>query len=72
MGVDTGGIELPPQDPPAAKQHNHHLLMDNGIPLIENLANLNRLSRPRMTVFAFPVAVERLDSFPVRVVALQD
>ncbi|OGG45772.1 MAG: hypothetical protein A3F84_12285 [Candidatus Handelsmanbacteria bacterium RIFCSPLOWO2_12_FULL_64_10] len=72
MGVDTGGIELPPEDPRAARQHNHHLLMDRGIPLIENLAHLGRLTRPRVTVFAFPVAVERLDAFPVRVVALQD
>ena len=72
MGVDTGDIELPSQDPRHAKQHNHHLLMDNGIPLIENLAHLDRLTRSRVTVFAFPVAVERLDAFPVRVVALED
>ena len=72
MGVDTGGIELSADDPRAPKQHNHHLLMDRGIPLIENLAHMDRLSRSRVTVFAFPLAVERLDSFPLRVVALED
>lgn len=72
MGVDLGGIELPSSDPRATKQHNHHLLMDKGIPLIENLAHLDQLSRSRVTVFAFPVAIQRLDSFPLRVVALED
>jgi len=72
MGVDTGGIELPSRDPRAPKQYNHHLLMDRGIPLIENLAHLDQLSRSRVTVFAFPVAVRKLDSFPLRVVALED
>lgn len=72
MGVDTGGMELPASDPRALKQFNHHQLMDNGIPLIENLANLDKLSGPRFTVFAFPVGISRVDSFPVRVVALED
>jgi kynurenine formamidase len=72
MGVDSGGIELPPRDPRAAKQHNHHLLLDRGIPLIENLAGLGRLPRNRVTVFAFPVPVRGVDSFPVRVVAWLD
>ena len=47
MGVDTGGMELPGSDPRAEHQFNHHQLMDNGIPLIENLANLSKLSRSR-------------------------
>ena len=71
MGVDTLGIELPHDDPRAARQHNHHLLMDKDIPLIENLAHLDQLTRSRVTVFAFPVAIERLDSFPLRVVAVE-
>lgn len=72
MGVDTGGIELPSSDPRAPKQHNHHLLMDKGIPLIENLAHLDQLSKSRVTIFAFPVGIQKLDSFPLRVVALED
>lgn len=72
MGVDTGGIELPSSDPRAPRQYNHHLLMDRGIPLIENLAHLDQLSRSRVVVFAFPVGVQKLDSFPLRVVAVED
>lgn len=72
MGVDTGGVELPKDDPRIQKQHNHHLILDNGIPLIENLAHLSRLSQSRVMVFAFPIAVKRLDSFPLRVVVLEE
>jgi kynurenine formamidase len=72
MGVDTGGIELPGEDPRARLQFNHHQLMDRGIPLIENVANMHRLARPRVTVFCFPVAIRGMDSFPVRLVAMED
>ncbi|MFC1716101.1 cyclase family protein [Candidatus Poribacteria bacterium] len=71
MGVDTGGIELPSSDPRAPKQYNHHLLMDKGIPLIENLAHMDQLKQSRVTVFAFPVGIQKLDSFPLRVVAME-
>lgn len=72
MGVDSGGIELPESDPRAQRQHNHHLLFDHGIPLIENLAHLEQVRQPRCTVFAFPVAIRGVDSFPVRVVAVEE
>lgn len=71
MGVDLGGIELRSDDPRARVQFNHHQLMDRGIPLIENLAHLDQLTQPRITVFAFPVAIKRMDSFPLRVVAME-
>lgn len=72
MGVDLGGIELSKKDPRAVKQHNHHIILDRGIPLIENLANLSKLSRSRVLVFAFPISVAKLDSFPLRVVAIEE
>jgi arylformamidase len=72
MGVDLGGIELRGEDPRARLQYNHHQLMDRGIPLIENVANLHRLTQPRVTVFCFPVAIQGMDSFPVRLVAMEE
>ena len=72
MGVDTGGIELRPEDPRARLQFNHHQLMDRGIPLIENVANMHRLSQPRVTIFGFPVPIKGMDSFPVRLVAMEE
>ena len=66
MGVDAGGVEVP-----GSEEHvNHHALFDHGIPLIENLTNLDALPTSRFTVFALPVAIAGLDSFPLRVVAL--
>jgi arylformamidase len=68
MGVDATGVEVP-----GSEQHvSHHALFDRGIPLIENLNNLNGLSKSRVQIFAFPIAVRGLESFPVRVVALED
>ena len=68
MGVDAGGVEVP-----GSEQHvSHYALFSRGIPLIENLTNLNRLSKSRVQVCAFPVAVHGLEAFPVRVVAVEE
>ncbi|MGI5900092.1 MAG: cyclase family protein [Christensenellales bacterium] len=65
MGVDAGGVEIP-----ASEEHVNHLaLLSRDIPLIENVANLNALPAHRFKVYAFPIAVLGLESFPVRVVA---
>jgi arylformamidase len=67
MGVDASGVEVP-----GSENHiNHSALFTKGIPLIENLANLDRLSRTRFTVYALPIAVEGLEAFPLRVVAME-
>lgn len=66
MGVDTGGVELP-----RSEEHvNHLVLFKKGIPLIENLNNLDLLPGPRCKVYALPIAVKTLESFPLRVVAV--
>jgi len=68
MGVDAGGVEVP-----GSKEHvSHHALFSRGIPLIENLAHLDRLSKSRVRVYALPVAVRTLEAFPVRVVAEEE
>lgn len=65
MGVDASGVEIP-----GSEQHvNHFALLGRDIPLIENLNNLNALTKSRFTVYAFPAAVATLESFPLRVVA---
>ena len=67
MGVDASGVEVP-----GSENHvNHSALFIKGIPLIENLANLDRLSRTHFLVYAFPIAVSGLDAFPLRVVAVE-
>jgi len=66
MGVDASGVEIP-----RSEEHvNHIALLKRGIPLIENVNNLDLLTGPRCKVYAFPLAVKTLESFPLRVVAL--
>ena len=69
MGVDSAGVEL--ADDTAHANINHLVLFRAGIPLIENLANLDRVSRPRVKVYALPVSVRGLDAFPLRVIAVE-
>ena len=67
MGVDATGVEIP-----ASESHeNHHALFERGIPLLENVAGFDKLTQKRVQLYAFPIAVERLESFPVRVVAIE-
>ena len=67
MGVDATGVELP-----GSEEHvNHHVLLGNGIPLIENLAGFEKLTKHRIHFYAFPIAVEGLESFPLRAVAIE-
>ncbi|MGN0907599.1 MAG: cyclase family protein [Bullifex sp.] len=65
MGVDAGGVEIP-----KSEEHvNHAKLFSNNIPLIENVANLDSIDRPRFRLCAFPVSIVGVEAFPVRVVA---
>jgi len=67
MGVDSGGVELAHDTTHA--NTNHLTLFRAGIPLVENLANLDDLTQSRVKVYALPVPVKGLDAFPLRVIA---
>ena len=69
MGVDSAGVEL--ADDKTQANVNHLVLFRAGIPVIENLANLSRVSRPRVKVYALVVPVRGLDAFPLRVIAVE-
>jgi len=67
IGFD-GGMEVP-----GSEQHvNHHNFLDRDICIIENVVNLKDLRKSRFTAIALPIAVSGLESFPLRVVALED
>ncbi len=68
IGSDASGIEVKG----APDQPNHQFLMDNGVPIVEFAANLDRLRRERFTLFALALCVEGLDSCPVRLIAIED
>jgi len=68
MGVDAGGVEIP-----GSEEHvNHAALFTNNVLLIENLANLDSVPVNRFTVYAFPLLIKGMDSFPLRVVIETD
>jgi kynurenine formamidase len=69
MGVDSAGIEIPHAVSHA--NENHLALFRADIPLIERLANLEKLSKPRVQVYALPIPVKGLDAFPLRVIAIE-
>jgi arylformamidase len=66
IGFD-GGMEVPGSD-----QHvNHHNFLDRNICIIENMTNLDAVKAKRFFAIALPVAIAGLESFPLRVVALE-
>lgn len=67
LGIDTPGLELP--DNKALV--NHRILFEQGIPLIESLANLGELRSSRVYVFAQPLPVYGTDAIPLRVLAFE-
>jgi len=68
IGTDATGVELKGTD----DQPNHQLLFRNNIPIVESATNLDKLSGPRFWVAILPLAIEGLDSCPVRIVAFED
>ncbi|MFB3779129.1 MAG: cyclase family protein [Bryobacteraceae bacterium] len=69
MGVDSAGPEL--ENDTTHANVNHLLLFRAEIPVIENLANLDKVSRPRVKVYALPIPARGVDAFPLRVVAVE-
>lgn len=67
-GVSVVGVDFP-VDPPGSGFPVHHILLGAGIPLVENLVNLEALVGKAFEVFAFPVKIGGGDGGPARVVA---
>jgi len=68
IGSDASGIEVKG----VPNQPIHQYLMERQIPIIEFANNLDALSKPRFTMFVLALAVEGLDSCPVRLVAYEE
>ena len=68
IGVDASGVEIPD----SAEHVNHAALFNKNILLLENLANLDAIPVSRFTVYAFPLFIKGMDSFPLRVVIEAD
>ena len=46
-------------------------LLKNDIPIIESLENLDKLRKNRFFFIGFPPKIAKLDSFPIRAVAIE-
>ena len=68
VGSDASGLEIKG----VPNQPIHQYLMEREIPIIEFAANLNALTKSRFTLFVLALAVEGLDSCPVRLVAYEE
>lgn len=68
IATDATGVELKGTD----YQPNHQLLFKNNIPIVESATNLDKLRNPRFFVTILPIAVEGLDSCPVRIIAFEE
>ena len=50
----------------------HQILLAAGIPLIENLINLDHIDSSEFTMIALPLKIEKGDGAPARVLAITD
>jgi len=57
-------------DPAFPDRDNHLIMFEAGIPYIENMHNLSEVAGQKVLVAALPLAIEGLESFPLRVVAI--
>ena len=74
MGVSVLGLDTPGPDAPirSGKRHGdplHLELLSKGVPIIENLDNLDPISGKKVTVYAFPIKIAGSSGAPSRVVA---
>jgi kynurenine formamidase len=75
-GIKALGVECP--DPDFVDQRRleeatfpaHHILLGAGIPIIENLANLDRISQPRFDFRALALPIAGASGSPVRALAI--
>lgn len=65
VGTDAAGFEVPGTD----YQPNHLTIFKNDICMIESATNLAAVTRDRLTACILPLAIEGIDSCPVRFVA---
>ena len=74
LGVDIPSVDpVPPNNVRAAKQTHpaHHILLSAGIPIVENLINLESLPDRRVMFFCLPLKIVNSEGAPARAVAIE-
>jgi kynurenine formamidase len=72
LGMKCYATDCPSIDPLDSRSHeNHHFLLSRGIPIVENLANLDELDEAeKVILFAFPLRLKGLEGSPCRAMAM--
>ena len=72
--IELLGVDLPSPVREQDELAGHQILLNNNICILENLANLHQLppAPQEFILSALPPAIENLDGFPVRAVAILD
>jgi arylformamidase len=72
IGFDRSVEIEPPHEPKSLEKYfMHDRMLSNDIPMIECLANLDKLKKRRFFFLGVPAKMGGLDSFPIRAVALE-
>ena len=71
-GIALLGLDTPSPDPPDSPDYPvHHILLGAGIPIVEGLVNLDRLTAENdARLIAFPLKVDGIEATPIRAVAI--
>ncbi|MBS3764895.1 cyclase family protein [Candidatus Bipolaricaulota bacterium] len=71
-GIKCYGTDCPSIDPLSSESHeNHELLLSGGIPIVENLANLDQLNQAEeILFFSLPLELKGLEASPCRATAI--
>lgn len=60
-----------PEDPSSGRLATHKALLENDIPIIEGLVNLEKIERKRVFFIGLPLRIAYLDSSWIRAIALE-
>ena len=70
VGMDFANPEQPPaQHAPSFDFRDHHELLDHGVLIVENVADMSELHGQRIRLFVTAAPVVGIDGFPARVFA---
>ena len=68
VGIDSPSIDLGKD----AKFSVHHILAKNGVLIVENLANLEKINSDKFHFIVAPLKLKNATGSPVRAIALTD
>ena len=69
LAVDTPSVDL--DVPPGEKMPVHQIILGNGIPIIEGLTNLDKITEERFIFIGLPLKIKDGDGGPCRAIAVE-